>query len=290
MRRAEIFWGGLLILLGGLFLLKAAGYLEGDVLGWFWPLFIIAVGVWILMGGFMMRANFDRAEKFSVPLQGAKEARLSIDHGMGHIDLRAGANAGDFLTGVIGVGMNRSSRLNGDKLEVKIDAGPSFIPFIGPEGGVWQYRLSPDLPLAIEIQAGASRLDIDLADLRASSFSFEGGASNLNLTLPARVENALVDIQAGAASIDLQVSQGAALRLRMKSVGSLNVDEGRFPRREGGVYQSADYDTARYRADVTIEGGATSVTVRAASTGATPLPDLPRAAGARDGTVHQERK
>ncbi len=261
MRRGEIFWGSLLVVLGLLFFLKGAGYLAGDVLSWFWPLFIIAIGAWILLGGFMMRANFERAEKFSIPLQGAQEASLSIDHGMGHIDLRAGAGGGDFLTGVAGAAMNRSSRLNGDKLEVRIEAGPSFVPFIGPEGGVWQYRLNPDVPTALTIQAGASRLDLDLTDLRVKYFSFDGGASNLNVTLPAHVENTLVDIEAGAASIDLCVPQGVAVRFRTKSVGSLDIDESRFPRREDRIYQSADYDSAPRRADVTIDGGATSIKI-----------------------------
>ncbi len=261
MRRGEIFWGSLLVLLGVLFFLKTAGYLVGDVFSWFWPFVVIGFGVWILLGGFFMRANYEHAEKFSVPLQDAKEASLSIDHGAGQIDLRSGANAGDFLTGASGTGMNLSSRLNGDKLEVKIEAGPSFIPFLGPAGGVWQYRLNPDLPMVIDIDAGASRLDLDLSDLRVTHFSFDGGASRLDLTLPARVENALVDIEAGAASIELHVPQGVAMRFRTKSVGSLNIDETRFPRREGGIYQSVDYDAAKFRADVTIDGGATSIKV-----------------------------
>jgi hypothetical protein len=261
MRRSEIFWGSLLVLLGVLFFLNAAGYLVGDIFGWFWPLFIIALGVWILTGGFFHRAAFENAEKFSIAMEGAKEASLYISHGAGRIDLRSGANTGDFLTGMVGVGMNRSTRLNGDKLEVKIDAGPSFIPFIGPEGGVWQYRLNPDLPTTIKIESGASRLDLDLSDLYVTYFSFEGGASNVNLNLPARVENALVDIEAGAASIDLHVPEGVALRFRTKSVGSLNIDESRFPHRQGGIYQSADYDTAKYHVEVKVEGGATSLKV-----------------------------
>jgi hypothetical protein len=261
MRRGEIFWGSLLILLGVLFFLKSAGYLAGDVFSWFWPLFIIGIGVWVLAGGFFYRAGFDKAEKFSVPLQGAKEASLSIKHGVGRIDLRAGANAEDFLTGMVGVGMNRSTHMNGDKLEVSIEAGPSFMPFIGPEGGVWQFRLNPDLPTVIKIEGGASRLDLDLTDLHVTYFSFEGGASNVNLTVPAQVENSLVDIEAGAASINLKVPEGAALRFRTKSVGSLNIDESRFPRREGGIYQSADYDNAKYHVEVKVEGGATSLNV-----------------------------
>jgi hypothetical protein len=261
MRRGEIFWGSLLVLLGVLFFLHTAGYLTGDVFGWFWPFVVIAIGVWILMGSFMARLDFDNAEKFSIPLQGAKEARLEINHGAGQVDLSAGANAGDFLTGIAGVGMNQSSHLDGDKLEVEIDAGPSFMPFIGPEGGVWQFRLNSDLPTSLDIDAGASRLNLDLRDLHVKYLSFDGGASHITLTLPARVENMVADLEAGAASIDLNVPQGVGLRLRLKSVGTLKIDESRFVPREGRVYQSADYDTAKYRAEVNIEGGATSIRV-----------------------------
>src|SRR5512140_3054872 len=100
MRRGELFWGTLLVVLGVLFFLKAAGFITGDVFGWFWPLLIIAVGAWILLGGFKYRSRYETAEKFSVPLQGAREASLSIEHGAGRIDLRGGANPGDLVTGV----------------------------------------------------------------------------------------------------------------------------------------------------------------------------------------------
>lgn len=261
MRRGELFWGSLLVILGVLFFLQSAGYLSGDVWGWFWPLFVIVLGIWILLGAVYGRSRYETAEKFSVPLQGASQASLTINHGAGHIDLRSGANAGDFLTGVAGVGMDQKSRMVDGKLEVEIDAGPSFIPFVGPEGGVWEYRLNGEVPMSLKIDAGACRLDLDLTDLRVTQFTFEGGASNLKVKLPARVASTLADIEAGAASIDLQVPEGVAMRLRVKTVGSLSVDQQRFPKRESGLYQSTDYDGAAYRAEVTIDGGATSITV-----------------------------
>ncbi len=259
-RRGELFFGPLLVLLGVLFFLKAAGVLPGDVLSWFWPLLIIAVGASILVGAFI-RPQYETAEKFSIPREGASEANLTISHGAGQIEVQAGANAGDFLTGIIGNGMDKKSRLVDGKLDVKIEAGPSFLPFLGPEGGVWQYRLTPDVPISIRLEAGASKLDVDLTDLRVSYFSFDGGAASLNLTLPARMESMLADIDAGAASIDLCVPPGVALRLRTKTVGSLHVDEQRFPLRETGIYQSADFETAKYHAEVTVDGGATSINV-----------------------------
>lgn len=261
MRRGEIFWGSLLVLLGVLFFLNAAGYLAGDIFGWFWPFFIIALGVWILLGGFISRTGFEKAEKFSIPTQGAKKASLSIENGASRIDLRAGASASDFLTGMVGAGMNRSAHLNGENLEVKISAGPSYIPFIGPEGGIWQFRVNPDMPTSIKIEAGASRFDLDLSDLCVTYFSFEGGASTLNLSLPAHMESTLAEIEAGAASINIKIPVDVALRFRTKSVGSLKIDETRFPLRDGGIYQSADFETAKYHAEVKVDGGATSITV-----------------------------
>ncbi len=261
MRRGEIFWGGLLILLGLLFYLRAAGYLPGSVMGWFWPLAIILTGVWILMGGLSAWTDFAHAEKFSIALQGARSASLSISHGMGSIELAGGANPGDFLTGVAAVGMNRSSQLEGERLDVRIEAGPSIIPFLGPEGGVWQFRLTPEVPIDLRIQAGAARLDLDLSDLKVAHFSFEGGASSLNLKLPVHPENMRADIKAGAASLNLQIPPQVALCLNIESVGSLHLDENRFPHVRSGTYRSADYDTARDRLEVNIEGGATSVSL-----------------------------
>lgn len=259
-RRGEFFWGPLLVVLGVLFFLKAAGYLPGEVLDWFWPFFIVAVGAWILLGAFN-RPQYETLEKFSIPLEGATEGSLTINHGAGQVDLQAGANPGDFLTGASGTGMEKKSRLADGKLEVKIEAGPSFLPFLGPEGGVWQYRLTPDIPVNIRMEAGASKLDIDLTDLRVSYFSFDGGAASLNLTVPARMESTLVDIDAGAASIDIRVPEGVALRLRTKTVGSLHIDEQRYPLRETGIRQSPDYESARYHAEISVNGGATSINV-----------------------------
>jgi len=261
MRRGELFWGGLLVILGVLFFLQAAGYLTGDVFGWFWPIFIILLGIWVLSGGYARRSRFAAAGKFSIPLQGATEATLAIDHGAGRMLLRSDANPGDFLTGVMAAGMNHSEWHDGDKLLVRLEAGPSLIPVLGPEDGIWEFRLNRDVPIALSIHSGASSLDLDLTDLHVTSLAFDGGASRLNLSLPARVQKAVANIRAAAAQIEMQVPAGVALRFRANGVGRLVIDETRFPRSEEGSYQSADYASAQYHADVTVDGGASSVRI-----------------------------
>jgi len=175
------------------------------------------------------------------------------------MELAAGASAGAFLIGTAATAINHSARLVGERLEVRIDAGPSILPFLGPEGGAWQFRLRPDVPMQLSVQAGASQLDLDLSNLQVSRFSYDGGASSLRLTLPARVPTALMEIQAGAASIEIRAPETVAVRFRTKSVGSLHVNESRFPRLGAGLYQSADYDSAAHRIDIVVDGGATSI-------------------------------
>jgi hypothetical protein len=260
MRRSELYWGGLLIVLGGLFSLKAAGYLTGDVFSWVWPLLIMAAGGWILLDG-AVPPSASRSAKFSIPLQGARQASLGIDHGAGEIELSGGADSGDFLTGVAGLGLDRSAQLNGDKLQVQLHAGPTFLPFLGPSGGVWKFRIDSHTPTSLRVDAGASSLKFDLSDTQVNYFSFDGGAARLDLSLPASVDNMLVDVEIGAARFNLHVPKEVALRLRANSVGPLSIDEKRFPRREGNVYESADYAASQYHAEVTVDGGATVIRV-----------------------------
>jgi hypothetical protein len=60
----------------------------------------------------------------------------------------------------------------------------------------------------------------------------------------------------------VRVPDGVAASVRTRSaLASVNVNPARFPR-TNGVYRSADYDTARARADIDIEGGLASFSVQ----------------------------
>jgi len=263
MKRGDIFWGSILIILGGLFLLQVNGVIT-DVFGWFWPIFLMLLGVWILAGRFILAFGAtDNGEKFSIDLQGAAQVALDFDHGAGSVQVTGGAPSGVAVTGTKAAGMDIKSTLAGDRLEVKIDAGPSFFPFIGPESGMWRFQLNQDVPLTLDIDAGASSMDFDLTDLKVTYMKVDTGASTLKIKLPANAGNTLLEIESGATTLDLSVPQGVAARLRVKQgVSTVNIDQSRFAMRDGGLYQSADYDTAANKAEINLDGGANSVIVR----------------------------
>lgn len=261
MRRGSLFLGLALILFAVLFFLKGLGVIA-DVLPLVWPLAVILFGLWLLIGGLLPGPGRGSAEMFTIDLQGAAEGEIDIDHGAGQIVVTGGAPEGKFMEATAGTAMDYKSRLSGSTLKVDVNAGPSGLPFLGPDGGAWQFRLTERVPLSLEVNAGAASMDFDLTALQVKFFKLATGASSTQLKLPAQAGQTVVEIEGGAASYHITVPQGVAARVSMEGgLSSLDIDEDRFPRQAGGYYQSPDYGSAANRADIRIEGGASSITV-----------------------------
>ena len=266
MRRSALFWGVALVLFGTLLLLQNMGILTVNVWNVIWPSFLILLGLWTLWGVFAPRRA--EVQQVSIPLEGASRARVRVSHGAGQLIVKSGAGSGELVNGAFGGGLDYRARREGDELNVKMRVSRDdffFAPWMWGWGrGMldWSFSLNDGLPIALELQTGASDMQLDLADLRVTDLRLETGASSTRLTLPAQAGHTRVDIQAGAASINIRIPPGVAARIRaMGGVSSIDVDQSRFPR-TGGVYQSADYDTAANRAEIDVQMGAGSVDIR----------------------------
>lgn len=259
MRRDNIFWGTALILVGILLFLQTEGYI-GNIFPYLWPLALILVGGWSILGVYWRPANSPE-ESFSIPLSGAQSVEYHFAHGAGQLEISGGAPAGQALVGTSAAGMSRKSQVNGDRLNVRVEAGPSFVPFLGPAQGVWRFQLTREIPSTLVLETGASSVNLDLRDVPARHIALKTGASGSNITLPEK-GSSLLDIEAGAASVRVVVPPATAARIRVdEGVTSINVDTNRFPRLGLGLYQSSGYDMASDRAEINIESGLGSVTV-----------------------------
>jgi hypothetical protein len=260
MKRDNIFWGTVLIIAGVLLFLQTQGIIN-DVFRYFWPLALILVGGWIILNVYW-RPDPSTQETFSVPLGDAKSARFKFSHGAGQIEISGGAPVGQALVGTLATGMNKESRLDGDRLEVKVEAGPSFVPFVGPAEGIWRFQLTGEVPSTLIVEAGASSLDINLEDLPVTRLELKTGASSSNVTMPARGVS-LLEVEAGVASVNVRVPAATAARIRVKEgVSTINVDTNRFPRLDAGLYQSPGFDSAPDRTEIDVESGLGSISVK----------------------------
>ena len=264
MRRDYIFWGAVLILLGGLMFLNAADIrLPRGIspIQLFWPSVLILLGGWIMFG-YLLRGNAEE-EQLSIDLQGASQASLKLSHGAGRLVLGAGASPGQLLSGTFAGGVKHSSHRSGDRLDAHVEARPFVFPpfFGGWQGLEWNINLNRDIPLTLKLETGASQSELDLRDLKVVDLKVSTGASKTDLTLPADAGMTTVKVELGAASLDMVVPQGVAGRIRAEQgVAAIEVDTARFPY-SNGIYESADYSSAQNKVDIKIEAGVGRVAV-----------------------------
>lgn len=261
MRRNQLFWGGILVLLGFVMLANAMGITlpnGNSLMSLFFPLLLIGFGIFVLVGVFM-RGKVD-TESASIDLQGASEAGLRINHGAGELNIRSGAGANEFMRGSFVGGVEHKTSRNGDRLEVKMRPAKDFVdfPFFGPRSQLdWDVTLNASVPMNLDFNLGANKSNIDLHDMSITDLRFKTGASDTTLTLPAKGRlNA--DFEIGAASLTLIVPDGVAIRIRASlGAGDLSVNRSRFPQDV-----SPDFETAANAVDIHVKGGACSVKVK----------------------------
>ncbi len=265
MRRNQLFWGVVLLLVGGLMLVNEMGIrlpngMELSEL--FWPMLLMFGGLWVLVGVFFRGSS--EVENASIELQGANSANLKISHGAGELRIHGGANANEFAHGTFSGGLEHKASRNGDRLEVRMRPAKDFInfPFLGPRTQLdWDVALNSNIPTALTLNLGANRSLLDLRDMNITDLDLDTGASDTKLTLPAK-GRFRADLDLGAASLEVIVPEGLSARIHA-SVGAvdLKVDATRFPH-NGKYYQSPDYENAINAVDMTIDAGAASIMVR----------------------------
>lgn len=260
MRRSGIFWGLALIVFGAALLLDNLNLLPFRVWSILWPVLLIALGVWILWGRFGPRSA-GSVETVSLPLEGAGQARLRLRHGAGRLEAGGGANPGELLAGAFGGGVERQVNRIGDALDVELrvpEGAWTWGPWSWDRMMDWSIRLSPEVPLALDLNTGAGETRLDLSGLRVTDLSLKTGASSTEIMLPAAAGHTTVKVEAGAASVVLRVPEGVAARIDAgAAAGAVDVDQSRFPGN-----QSPDFATAANRVEIHARVGAGSLAVR----------------------------
>jgi hypothetical protein len=260
-RRSSLFWGVILVILAVLLLLNQMGVIAGNIFSYFWPLLIIAFGIWLIIGFFARKIPSD-SEKVSIPLEGATSAYVKLDHGAGRLTLRSGAGTGEILNGTFGNGLSYKSHLEAGRLELKLRTSQQFWAWWPGESMDWDICFNNEIPLILKIDSGASASVLDLSGLRVTDLDIDTGASSTELILPANAGNTHVDIDTGASSLKVTIPVSVAASIRVKSgIASVNIDS-RFQSLAGGLYQSSDFSTAANRVEMTIDAGVGSIEVK----------------------------
>jgi hypothetical protein len=238
--------GILLIVIGGVFLLRELGF--GIELGSLWAAIIIGAGILVLYGALRPRAA--TPSSLVIDRQGTADLALDVGAGGGQFGLRGGASA------LVEVGSRRDDIVSsvdrsGPSTRVQLRQNTDWFlqPWLGPAG--WEIRVAPDVPVTLEMGAGAGEVTIDLGALLLRRARLNLGAAKAVVTLPRPNGDVPLAISAGAASITIVVPPGVEAKV-FSHGGLLSVS---------GRTETPGYAAAADRVTVTVQGGAASVAV-----------------------------
>jgi hypothetical protein len=252
--------GATLALVGVFLLLRNLGILPAgfDL----WPVLLIAVGVVVLLAGRQQhQAGEVSQESAAASLDGAAEARLVLKHGAGVLQVRGGAASGFLFEGAFTGGVRQEIHRSGERMEATLRQPSDPERWIRQHGGLgWTVALTGEVPVELEVQAGASRTRLDLEEVALRGLRVQTGASEMDIRL-ARRGRYRVHVSAGAAEVRVHVPTGLAASIVTRSaLAGVSIDRTRFPA-AGGGFRSPDYDAAEDRVDIELEGGVASFSV-----------------------------
>ena len=206
----------------------------------------------------------------SVPREAATALSLRIDTGAQSYTVAGGATAlvdARSEGGEITVRDARSKA--GDTAEVRLSPADVFV--LGRAAPITvDARVASDVPTTLRVHGHAGDLTIDLSDIRVREARVETGASRLELTLPRPSGDVPVRIEAGAANVAIVVPDGVEAQVTTNGgVLATTTQNARLGAgtnaalaRSGKVAVTPGYDAAADRVSVTVDAGASSITIR----------------------------
>jgi hypothetical protein len=275
--RGSLVWPLVLISIGVLALLANFGFinLSWDAFLSLWPLVLVLVGIELLLArrspllalglqigaiaiGLALvvgapRQGLPGAAAVTVPRDGATRLEFRLEAGAGRFELRGGG------TDLVQVNSTREDVVHevdrrGDRVEVEVrPAAALFFTRAGERGPAhWQLRIASDVPTEVRVSGGAGEFIVDLRDIRVTQARLSTGASDLSVVLPRPTGEVEVRIDSGASAIEIEIPSG--VEARISATGPAISVSGRS--------ETPNYAAARDRVRVTINAGASSVTVR----------------------------
>lgn len=289
-RPRGLLFPAILITVGVLLLLGNFGYIPPISVGALlrlWPVLLIVGGIeailgrhqpWAALGleiaviaGALALTAVQPLGLFYVGATGSSEAIVQRE-GATSLSLRVTGGAGEYLitggaTALVeartgsGEIQARTSR-SGGRAEVRVEPVAGDIFRIGaPPSGV-TVKVASDVPASLRLDGGAGEFTLDMRDIVVTDARVGTGASKTRVILPTPRGDVPVRIDAGAASVEIEVPSGVEARISTRG-GAISINSTN-PRVAiaSGSGETSGYSAAKDRVTVSFEGGAASVTIR----------------------------
>lgn len=294
MRIASIAWGVLLIFIGISIIASRSGLLPTGF--WerlldFWPFIFIIIGLGIISKNVSIKWPFtliiialiiipfivaifnpvpNKVERVETETlielldTDIEEVELSIEGGAGDFSILGGSKdivSGEFNSNYAKV--LKSSSKFGKKLSINYRVEGIFKGdvILGGRKTELKVLLNNNIPFTIDLNLGASDIELDLSEIILKELKVETGASSLDLKLGDKSIDQKVFIKAGASNIDIKIPKGIGTRIRFDgSLTSKNFHNIDLITRNN-LYETLGYESSDKKLDVDISSGVSNIRI-----------------------------
>jgi hypothetical protein len=159
---------------------------------------------------------------------------------------------------------------SGDRADVTLDTRTinnwGIGPFQSNPSASWEVYLTPEIPIDLRLDSGSGSCEFDLAELTLEELFLDSGSGSVNMTLPAD-QSFKVKMDNGSGSVRIDIPEETGYRVELDSgSGSFNPGS-QFELVSGekggdGVWESDNYDSAKYKIEMEIDQGSGSITFK----------------------------
>lgn len=171
-----------------------------------------------------------KTRNFAEPLEDATQGRLVLEPTVGEATITALADSDDLIQADLTyVGEVRFEVHTTDETHKTVRLRqniPNDVlqPFRDALGSFarrdelrWDMRLTPNIPLDVQINSGVTRNDFDLSGLQLTALGINGGTGKTAVKLPTMGGKYKVTINSGTGSLNLNIPDGAAIDLNVNN-------------------------------------------------------------------------
>ncbi len=151
-----------------------------------------------------------------------------------------------------------SNKLDSVKISEK---GPEFFLFTTFKREL-DLDINKSLPVELELNCGASVLELDLEDLRVVKLDFKSGANTATVTFGNRERNVDVNVDSGASNIVFNIPSDSGVKLNFLS-GKItnNLTDNIGLDNNGNIYLSPNYPFAKNKISIDVKSGVSNITL-----------------------------
>ncbi len=253
-----------------------------------WPLILVVIGIRLIFGdenpvtfflciliillgvGFVSNYQGIREKYLPAPksqeqkseklIDGYKEAKILLNIGAADVKISSlpisNVNLYDF-TFKSESSMKIEDKSSGEVADISLNEKESNSFYRFSERSL-DLKLSESLPTKININSGATNLNLDLSNLKVTNLGISCGASSGSIKIGSKEKKVNFDLYTGASDFKILLPKGYAIWIESKAALSTGSYESLGLEKNGQTYKSKDFDLNENQIKVTISAGVSS--------------------------------